>query len=333
MTETIVVNRSLTKNSAIFSAVLLLDLVGGFAAGLLFIPTYSFDLLLIFIWFLGFPVFAAALGTYIGWRRKKIAVDYTSPEWKFTPTQYDIAEIRSFLKEYHRKYSRLEARSHYWFFQVPILLLVFLPTFPFYVFYVDASFAYLLPVVLAAGVAIIHITSWIGTYRATTNDASPDFTLPLIREAIWLAKQQAKVKGVSEVRVVLDRAEHEGYEIVKNPRVIIRMDGVEDEGYIESWSEDLRAVTRIFSRLLQTNDHEQIIWWWLSRDRLFRKYSDSNKDGYYVKFPVAFLGRELGVRDVKLVTANAVAIFLLEILTRRDDEHIKELLHNLGVEP
>ncbi|MFX1368887.1 MAG: hypothetical protein ACFFAY_09840, partial [Promethearchaeota archaeon] len=154
----------------------------------------------------------------------------------------------------------------------------------------------------------------------------------LIREAIWLAKQQAKVKVVSEVHVVLDRAKHDGFEIVKNPRVVIRMEGAEDKGYIESWSEDLRAVNRIFSRLLAAEDHEQIVWWWFSRDRLFRKYSDSNPDGYYVKFPVDFLGRELGVRDVRLVTLNAVAIFLQELHKREGNEHIKGLLHNLGIE-
>ncbi len=331
MTETIAVYRSLEKNDTIFSAVLLLDLVGGYAVGLIVTPTYFFDLISTLIWFLGFPVFASAMGTYIGWRRKKIAVTYTSPEWKFAPAQYDVAEISSFLKEYHRKYSRLESRSHYWFFQVPVLTVVALTTLPFYLFYIDSTLTYLAPILLAGGVALIHITSWIGAYRASTNDASPDFTLPLIREAIWLAKQQAKVKVVSEVHVVLDRAEHDGFEIVKNPRVVIRMEGVEDKGYIESWSEDLRAVNRIFCRLLAAEDHEQIVWWWLSRDRLFRKYSASNPDGYYVKFPVDFLGRELGVRDVKLVTLNAVAIFLQELQKREGNEHIKGLLHNLGV--
>jgi len=212
------------------------------------------------------------------------------------------------------------------------MLVIGLSALPFYTFYVEPSIANITPLLMSAGVVLIQVIAWVGAYRATTNASSFDFTLPLIREAIWLAKQQAKVDGVSEVSVVLDKAEHDGYEIVKNPRVVIRMDGVENEGYIESWSDDLRAVNRIFTRLLPTDEHEQVVWWWLSRDRLFRKYSDSDHDGYYVKFPVAFLGRELGVRDVRLVTANAAAILLLEILHRRDDDHIKGLLHNLGVE-
>ncbi|MFW9967429.1 MAG: hypothetical protein ACFFEA_09770, partial [Candidatus Thorarchaeota archaeon] len=97
-------------------------------------------------------------------------------------------------------------------------------------------------------------------------------------------------------------------------------------------SEDLRAITRVLCRLYESEENGQVVWWWISRDRNFRKYTDSDDAGYYVRLPVPSQVKELGVRDVRLVTENAVAILLLEISRLKDEfGEIKSLLSELGV--
>ena len=74
-------------------------------------------------------------------------------------------------------------------------------------------------------------------------------------------------------------------------------------------------------------------WWWQTRDRNFRKYVGNDQDGYYVQPPVQSLVKELGVKDVRLVTENAVAILLLEWMRiHGEDAKLKEILAKLRVE-
>ncbi|NHJ13190.1 MAG: hypothetical protein EAX95_05900 [Candidatus Thorarchaeota archaeon] len=334
MEEQIATTKSLSSFYALFVVFALLETAAGYVIGVFLPPADPVDLLAWFVLYLALPVGVALLGAFIGWKAKKNAIIYRAPEWALKPVQYRIDEFLSFIRDHHRKYTRMEARSHYWFFQLPILTMILLSALPFYVLQFNPPFAIIVPAIFSAGLLLIHVTSVVGAFLSTENEASADFTLPLVREALWLAKEQSKVTGVSEVHVVVDLGKHGEFETVRNPRVVTRIEGVEDAGYMESWSEDLRALTRMFCRLNPSNAQSQVIWWWLSQERLFRKYTESEKEGYFVKFPVPFLGKDLGVRDVKLVTANAIGIMLLEIVRHGNgNDNIRKLLDDLNVAP
>ena len=172
----------------------------------------------------------------------------------------------------------------------------------------------------------------IGALRATSNSASDDFTILLVREAIRLAKAHENIPGLSNIRVVFDKAEQGGYKVYEAPRVVSRITGLEREGYVESWSDDLGAVNRVLCRIYKTDDHPEVIWWWFSEDRHFRKFVDQDKNGYYVKYPIAYKGGNPGVKDPRKVIENAVAILILEWLhTRGEREDLSAILDQLNV--
>jgi hypothetical protein len=225
------------------------------------------------------------------------------------------------------------ADSNFWTFFIPILLIIISPAMPLYSFYEDPRVIDFIPIINAYILTLLFIIAMIGAFKATSNSASADFTLPLIREAIKLAEMQSEVIGVCNVRVVLDKAEVGDLKIYSSPRVVLRIEGLEKEAYIESWSEDLRALTRVLCRLYEKDDHPQVIWWWISTDRNFRKFVHPDENGYYVKHPIAKHGRHLGVKDVSLVTQNAVALVLGEYLkTRGEVEQLRNLLKSLEAE-
>lgn len=334
MKEPIITYRSLSSFYVLAAAFAAVEIIVGYMIGVLLPPTSPIDLLAWSFWYLLFPVGVSLLGAYLGWNTKKNAVSYNAPKWELKPVQYRIDEFRDYIGEYHRKYIHLEARSHYWFFHLPVLIVIFLCAFPFYVIGYNLSFATFTPVVFCLSLFSIHAISAIGAFLSTENDGSMDFTLPLVREAIWIAEEQSKITGATEVRIAVDKGIHGTFETVRNPRVVMRIQGIEDDGYIESWSDELRAINRIFCRLNPSKDYDQVVWWWLSRERLFRKYTESEKGGYFVKFPIPFLGRELGVQDVKPLTANAAAIMLLEIIRQgRESNQSKQILLQLGASP
>ena len=108
---------------------------------------------------------------------------------------------------------------------------------------------------------------------------------------------------------------------------------MEEESYIESSAEELGSVLRVLVRSYEKDDIPEIIWWWTSRDRNFRKYVGDTKEGYYVKNPVPSRIRELGVKDVRLIFENSVALLAMERirLTGPDDE-LSSILSSLGIE-
>jgi hypothetical protein len=203
---------------------------------------------------------------------------------------------------------------------------------PFYLSFVDSSVLLIAQIMLPTGLILNHAIASIGAFFATSNGASEDFALPLIREALWLGNVQSKTPGISQIRLVLDKAVHEGFRIYREPRIVMRIAGFEHDAYIESWSEDLRALARVLCRLHASEGHGQVVWWWISSDRNFRKYTDAEDTGYYVRLPVPSHFKELSVRDVRLVTENAVAIILLEISRLRGESNeITSHLAKLGV--
>ncbi|MFW9887350.1 MAG: hypothetical protein ACFFER_04170 [Candidatus Thorarchaeota archaeon] len=310
---------------------IVLNLVVGVILSSVYLPL-PFDLVPVLALFLGYPTLSAIFAYFIGWYSKKHIAEYTPPEWEFQPVQLKLEEVPEMVKEYHHDYSRLEARSNYWTYHLPLIVIMLIFSLPFYLSFMDSSVLLLAQFIIPAGLILNHAVASIGAFFATSNEASEDFALPLVREALWLGNVQSKVPGISQIRLVLDKAVHDGFRIYREPRIVMRISGVEHDAYIESWSEDLRAITRVLCRLYESEEHGQVVWWWISTDRNFRKYTDVDNTGYYVRLPVPSPVKELGVRDVRLVTENAVAILLLEISRLQGESgEIASLLAGLGV--
>jgi len=318
-----------------FALAFVVGIVFNLAIGILISQIYlpiAFDLVLVLVLFLGFPTLSVTYAYFIGWYFKKHIAEYSPPEWDFEPVQFKLEEVSDMVKEYHRDYVRLEARSNYWTYHIPLIVIMLLFSIPFYISFVDSSVLIIGQLMLPAGLVFNHAIASIGAFFATSNNASEDFALPLIREALWLGNVQSQIPGISKIRLVLDKAVYQNFRIYRDPRIVMRIAGFEKDAYIESLSEDLRAITRVLCRLYESEEHGQVVWWWISRDRNFRKYTDSDDAGYYVRLPIPSHVRELGVRDVRLVTENAIAILLLEISRLRGESgEIKSLLSELGV--
>ncbi|MFW9805653.1 MAG: hypothetical protein ACFFFK_02860 [Candidatus Thorarchaeota archaeon] len=331
MAEPIVIYKPLTKMYlAIILGTLLFVLIGYFVADL-FLPSLVWDWPSIFLSFIGLPVLVTAIGFYIGWSGKKSAVQYSDPTWKMEPVQMTIDDAKSLIKQNKRKYWRLVSNSSYWTFFIPIALLLFMAGFPVYIFIENPNLGGVDSWIFSGVLSVSFVVSSIGAFLATSNDATEDFDILLVREVIDLAKTQESVAGLSYVRVVFDKGELDGYEIYESPRVVSRISGIEKDAYIESWADDLQTVTRVLCRLFESGDNPQVVWWWMSQDRNFRKFVGNDEKGYYVKFPVKSHVRFPGVKDVKLVFENAVAILLLEWQkTRGINEKVTGLLKELN---
>jgi hypothetical protein len=310
---------------------IVLNLAVGIILSSVYLPL-PFDLVLVLALFLGFPTLFAIVAYFIGWYTKKHIAEYTPPDWEFQPIQLKLEEVPEMVKEYHHDYRRLEARSNYWTYHLPLIVIMLIFSIPFYLSFIDSSVLQLAQLIIPAALILNHAVASIGAFFATSSEASEDFALPLIREALWLGNVQSKVPVISQIRLVMDKAVHEGFRIYREPRIVMRISGFEHDGYIESWSEDLRAIARVLCRLYESEEHGQVVWWWVSTDRNFRKYTDAEDTGYYVRLPVPAQVKELGVRDVRLVTENAVAIVLSELSQLRGESNeIVSLLADLGV--
>ncbi|MFX1604009.1 MAG: hypothetical protein ACFFCK_11040 [Promethearchaeota archaeon] len=332
MTESPVTYRSITIYQLLIGFFLAVNIAAGVAIGQVYLPL-PFDIWFTLLPYLAVPILMVIVAYAIGFTAKKKSVEYTAPDWDYKPVQFTVEDVRQLIKDHHRDYLRLESRSNYWFFHIPIIIIVTIYALPFYVSLQNPSFLpvaqWILPVVLALN----HIVGSFGAFLATSNDASKVFTLPLIREALWLVKEQSKARGVSQARVVMNQAELGDFRVYTEPRVILRVRGFEKSAYIESWSEDLKSITRLFCRLHETDTHGQVIWWWQSWDRNFRKYLSPDDEGYYVRQPIPSQAKELGVRDALAVTENAIAILLLEIIRLEGESELaSSILSELGVD-
>lgn len=272
------------------------------------------------------PIILMFVGVAIG-RRTKLKINYNPPNWEFTPQQFEIEKARSLIKSYRKKYDRLVSYGPMWLFYAPIFIIISNVWFSLYI-YLNVTTEWSV-IALAQAIVyplILSVSAVLGD-SASSNDASEDFTLPLIREAVHVAKIQSKITGVSYTRVILDEAQAGDFKIYRKPRVLIRLEGIEEDAYIESWSDELDAVERVMCRLYHSDKEKSTFWWWFARDRFFRKYEPGDEEGYYVKNPVPSLVKELGVKDIDLISRNAVAIVLQEWLRLRgpNDTILKNL--------
>jgi hypothetical protein len=333
MTESIITYRPIAKTGA----AILLGILGSTILGYL-LSDYIFalatwDLLINFTVFVVLPLFITITGFGIGWYGKKNALEYKEPTWEFGPTQLSVEDAKKMTKEYNRKYWRIVADSNYWIFFVPVALLLFMAALPVYLLIETPSLAPLDRLMFSLSLGFTFAISSIGALRATSNAASDDFTILLVRETLNLAKAQENIPGLTNIRVVFDKAEKDGYSIYTAPRVVSRIFGLERDGYIESWTDELGAVNRVLCRFYKSEEHPEVIWWWFSEDRYFRKYPEADKTGYYVKYPITYKSGYPGVKDPRKVIENAVAIMILEWFhTRGEREDLSAFLDNLGVE-
>jgi len=331
MTESPIRYRSLNVVMGVLVVGTALSLFGGYWAGSAYIGREPMDFMAILLWFLGIPVFATLIGAFVGWKGKQ-AVEYSPPEWRFEPIQLKSEECKSFAQKHNRAYTRLVASGNFWLFFIPVLFILAMFGLSLWTQYEAPWLAQYAALLEAAMLTLIYLTSFAAMYLGSANSASEDFTMPLVREAAWLARKQSKVPGISHIRVVVDAAEFAGLNVYRNPRVIARISGHEKDSYIESWSEDLGAIVKMLCRLYPSDTSPQVIWWWFSGDRHFRKYVGDDKGGYYVRNPVPSRIKELGVKDVELVTENSVGLILLESLRIiGDSEAARETLSSLGI--
>jgi len=332
MTE-LVTYKPMTQYYVVFTLGTILSLLIGYFYVPMFMPSLNWDWILILGLFVGLPILLASLGYYYGWRFKVNVVAYNAPEWEYEPDQLTIDEASTLQKQYNKENSRLVSHGNYWMYFIPIILLVSIPAIPVYSFIEDASFVQYSSILLGASFALLFSVTLFTGYRTTSNQASADFTLPLIRETLRLAKIQEKIPEVSSTRVVLDKAESGGLRIYRLPRILLRINHIEKESYVESWTDDLGAITKVLCRLYEDGDKPQVVWWWISEDRNFRKFVGDDQSGYYVKNPVQSNIRFPGVKDARLITENSIAVIVREYLkTRNDREDLRAILVGLNAE-
>lgn len=337
MSDTPKHDRALVYNSmkmgySIFIILLISYLIGSYFIALQYIELVTLDLLWILAVFLGLPSLVLVIGFYIGWSMKKRTVSYTPPEWNFEPIQFTLDDAKSAFSKHNKTNARLIATPNYLLYFLPIVLLIFQITLPLYVSLVDSSLNALIPLLFSGCLGALHVITSLGGWRSTSNTATNDFNLKLIRETLILGKVQSKTPGISQVRFVIDTANHDDLTIYSNPRIVLRIKGIETSAYLETWTQDIKAIERLYMKILKDDTNEEIVWWWVSGDRDYRKFIGDDQYGYYVKIPIESHIRELGVKDVALVTKNAIAIIILEwIRTRGENNEISKILSELGV--
>jgi hypothetical protein len=334
MEENIIIHKPLTIIYAAITLGTLLFLVLGYFIAELFLPSSTWDWTTTLLPFIGLPVLVATLGFYIGWNGKKRAIEYSDPTWTMESVQMTIDDAIALVKTNNRKYWRMVSNSSFWTFFVPIALLLFMAGLPVYTFFETPNIGGLESWMFAVSLSLVYAIASVGALLATSNVASEDFDILLVRETIALAKVQEKIPGISHVRIVFDKGQLDGYEIYESPRVVSRISGIEKDAYIESWSEDLHSLTRLLCRLHESDKRPQSVWWWMSRDRNFRKFVGTDEKGYYVRLPVQSKIKHPGVKDMALVFENAVAIIILEWLeTQGENDKLSEILKELNAFP
>jgi hypothetical protein len=295
-------------------------------------PTSSFDYVSVLLYFLAVPLYAAIAGWGFGRKAKKSIVWYSRPQWEFQTIELTTEECGTLSRDYAKQYRAMVPVSKFWYFYLPVVLIVICMSLPYYSFFLNRTVTPLIPIVWVLTVSSIHVISFYGAFGATSNSASRDFRLPLIREALWLARLQRAVANVSSVRIAMDKGRSGDFTVYSSPRVIVHISGYENEANIESASEELGSLSRVLCVLWGPDNSWGISWLWDSRDRNFMKRTPDDKEGYYVRNPVPSRVRELGVKDVRLVTENAIALVLSEYSRRGVSSSLAaEKLSLLGV--
>ncbi len=305
----------------------------GYVFGTQFYERYVAEPVVLAAATLGLVVLVALGGVMLG-RYAKNAVEYHSPEWEYTTVDMTTDEVAALARSYPRQYVRLVPNGHMVAFYAPLLLTLFAVGVVAYASTVDTLVGQYIPIVFAVVLPLQLALSVLLGFLATSNAASPDFTLPLLREALWLARQQQRVPGVERVYIAIDRAQVDGLSVYRKPKVIAEVKGLHGSARVESISDEKGAVRQVIARLAGDDTHPDVTWWWTSWERVFTKRVGGDKDGeYYVRNPVPSEYEELGVKDVRLLTMNAVALTLQEALQRGERDDLQEALHALGAAP
>lgn len=332
MTELVTYKPMIQYNTA-FALGTILSFLVGFFLGPIFIPSVNWDWLTILGMYVGLPIFIASFGYYYGWNFKVNVVEYNAPEWDYEPVQLTIDDASKLPKKHNKENYRLVAQGNYWMFFIPIVVLVFIAAIPVYAFIEDSTIVQYSSLLLGFSFAFLFANTIFTGFRSTSNKASPDFTLPLIRETLRLAKIQDSVPGVANIRVVLDKAEVGDLAIYQRPRILLRIKGLQDQSYVESWTDDLGAITKVLCRLYEKDGNPQVVWWWIAEDRNFRKFAGDDQGGYYVKNPVQSNIAFPGVKDARLVTENSIALIVKEYLKfGNESEELRTILKELKAE-
>ncbi len=280
--------------------------------------------------FVAAPTLAVTVGYLVGWSFKRRVVDYGKPDWELSSRELSIEEAEQLAKTLPAQYIRLVPNSRFWYFMTPPLLLIVVAALPVYVLDTAPLLTTLLPLFSSILVAVATAIAAYGAFRATSNAAAEDFKMPLFREAIWLARRQAKLPGVESVSIAVQEATFGPYRSYAGIRVVLRVRGVPD-GRIEAWSDEIGALSRLTVRLSRGEPKDDIVWMWTRTDREFWKTVGFASMGEYVTPPVGVRGRELSVKDIDLVTTNGIALLLLEALQTEDRPEIRDTLRELGV--
>jgi hypothetical protein len=255
-----------------------------------------------------------ASGLFCGMYLKLHAVVYSPPEWRFRVVEIEADKLQSLERRHNRMHFRLVAASSFLSFFIPSILVVGIATLPYYATELLSGLGVSWPLVSALAVGLTFSISVYGAFRATSNTASSDFSLRLIREALWLAQEQGKVRGVAHATVQMEAADDGDLRIFRFPRVALGIEGLEGRALIQSWSDELRAISKIRCSFNGSDGKASALWDWHAETPFFvRKAEDEGKE-YYVRFPVPSGESEIGVKDVRLLTENAVALVCLEAL-------------------
>ncbi|MGQ4871199.1 MAG: hypothetical protein ACP6IT_05120 [Candidatus Thorarchaeota archaeon] len=334
MSEPTIKEHSLIPTIALSTALCVAAVLVGYEIGRTVQPLGLSELVVVLLAYLAIPVVITTAAYAIGWYGKKRAVTYVAPTWVFRPTELTLDEAKSLAKEYPTANVRLVAYGRMWYFMVPPVLILLILAIPLYAADIDASLWSVAPAVYAASLGAATAIAVYGAFRATANDATNDFDLSFLRETIWLGGVQAQVPGLTRVRVGLEVAEFAGYRVFREPHVIATVQGIEEESRIQAWSEEVGALKRLLAYLATGHGHGRIVWSWHARDRDFWKTTGSGTSGYYVRPPVRTRAREMSVKDVELVTRNAVGLVALEWLRAHpDDTTVLDVLNRIGANP
>ncbi len=329
MSEEIVQNKPLAKYISMLFSLFILYPIGFY----LILPWYgTMNWPFLIIDFIVIPLFLIFSSFFIGWIMKKNAIDYKRPKWDFKTKSFSLDEIKTSLKGSTNGNSRVEAKPHFWFFFTPIVVSLFLLSIALYSMLVSWFPLDFLLFVLVTSYLLLHSFSFWSAWRATSNNATDDFIKLLITENLQLAKTQSRLPGVSDIKLLIETADEKGYSVFRNPRVLFRVNGLEKSSYVESRTDELGSIIRLRAGLLDNQNRPLVEWFWHSRDRFFRKENRLNNDSYYVENPVPMTASELGVKDVHLVTMNAIALVILEYGKIHEDwTYGTEILEKMGI--
>ncbi len=321
---------SMRRQTTVATLIAVTVTVVGYWLGLKYSSDPLPEPLVILSWFFVLPVCISIVGFGIGWLSKRRCIVYTPPDWDFRLQMLDIDEAAGLQRAHNREYWRMVADSTFWNYYIPVVLVVLSAmTPPLFTEY--SSLIVLLPVVTAVNFVLLFLTSLVGGFRSTSNQASKDFTIRLLREAIYLAREQQKIEALSVVRVAVEMAQDGGLRVYRHPRVIAKISGIEEHATIESWSDEMGALCKIHCVLYPEDETQRVDWWWKAGEEAFFKHM-TGRDGYYVKSPLPFKRDELSVKDIQYLTRNAILLIVMEMIHRGvTDKHLEDIKNQLLV--